>query len=212
MKSQDIWKTLSSIDVSKKIEKKGNLSYLSWAWAWGVLMDEYPEAQYTFEPPVFYENGSCEVWVSVTIGEHTRQMWLPVMDYKNKSIQFPSSRDISDTRMRCLVKCLAMFGLGHYIYAGEDIPSVSLPDAKDTISGQKIDEEKVTKAYKFFVEMIEKDEDENVIAPKIKTAYARLKPDEQIAVNNMLKVVKFEKRQMNTILKSFLEFAPPEAA
>jgi hypothetical protein len=49
-------------------------------------------------------------------------MWLPVMDYKNKAIPNPDARAVSDTRMRCLTKCLAMYGLGHYIYAGEDLP------------------------------------------------------------------------------------------
>tara|TARA_R100000329_G_scaffold149657_1_gene140714 strand:- start:98 stop:562 length:465 start_codon:yes stop_codon:yes gene_type:complete len=50
-------------------------------------------------------------------------MWLPVMDYKNNAVENPSARQVSDTKMRCLVKCLAMFGLGHYIYAGEDLPN-----------------------------------------------------------------------------------------
>ena len=44
------------------------------------------------------------------------------MDYKNTAIANPNSRQVSDTKMRCLVKCLAMFGLGHYIFAGEDLP------------------------------------------------------------------------------------------
>ena len=52
-------------------------------------------------------------------------MWLPVMDNRNNSIANPSSRQVSDTKMRCLVKCFALYGLGHYIYAGEDIPSES---------------------------------------------------------------------------------------
>jgi hypothetical protein len=50
-------------------------------------------------------------------------MWLPVLDFKNKAIQSPNAFDINSARMRCLVKCLAMFGLGHYIYAGESAPS-----------------------------------------------------------------------------------------
>ena len=207
MNFKEIWENLSSIDVSKHIQQKGNLSFLSWAWAWGVLMSEYPEAQYKFKSPVNYANGTCEVWVKLSIGEHTRQMWLPVMDFKNKSIVNPSSRDVSDTRMRCLVKCMAMFGLGHYIYAGEDIPSIPVLDKKDTISGDDVDAAKVEKAYSYFVKMIEADADETEIAPKIQTAYARLTPDEQISVNNLLKQVKFEKRQMNTILRGFLEFS-----
>ena len=57
-------------------------------------------------------------------------MWLPVMDYKNKAIASPDTRAVSDTRMRCLTKCLAMFGLGHYIYAGEDLPPDSGPPSE----------------------------------------------------------------------------------
>jgi hypothetical protein len=116
------WKTLSSIDVSKNIEKKGNLSYLSWAWAWSTLNEHYPQSSYTYCPPSFLENGTCEVNVSVTVEGKTHSMWLPVMDNRNKSIANPSSRDISDARMRCLVKAIAMHGLGAYIYAGEDLP------------------------------------------------------------------------------------------
>lgn len=132
--ASEVWETLSKIDVSHKVEKKGNLSYLSWAWAWGVLMEHYPASRYSFKEPVFFEDGSCEVWVSVQVGSTdsflAHDMWLPVMDHRNKAIQNPDSRAISDTRMRCLTKCLAMFGLGHYIYAGEDLPeagSISVP-------------------------------------------------------------------------------------
>ncbi len=117
-----VWTTLSAIDVSKHIEKKGNLSYLSWAYAWGTLMKYYPEATYFYDEPNVDPNGTVEVEVELTIEGITRRMWLPVMDHRNKAIVNPTSRDVSDARMRCLVKCIAMFGLGHYIYAGEDLP------------------------------------------------------------------------------------------
>lgn len=121
-----VWETLSKIDVSSKIEKKGNLSYLSWAWAWGTLKSHYPESHYTFRDTVFLPDNTVEVWVDMTVvdGEksQTHEMWLPVMDNRNNAIQNPDARKISDTRMRCLVKAIAMFGLGHYIYAGEDLP------------------------------------------------------------------------------------------
>ena len=128
----EVWETLSKIDVSDKIEKKMNLSYLSWAWAWGTLMAHYPESHYFFDEPITLSDGSCEVWVEITVidGDKnlTRRMWLPVMDHKNNAIIKPDSRKISDTRMRCLTKCLAMFGLGHYIYAGEDLPEAKTPE------------------------------------------------------------------------------------
>jgi hypothetical protein len=116
------WKKLAAIDVSKHIEKKGSLSYLSWAWAWGVLMDNYPDSVYTMDADEIHADGSVTVHCSLTVDGVTRSMWLPVMDMKNNAKLNPNSTDINKARMRCLTKCIAMFGLGHYIYAGEDLP------------------------------------------------------------------------------------------
>jgi hypothetical protein len=118
----NVWTTLSAIDVSKHIEKKGQLSYLSWAYAWGTLMTHYPDASYCYFEPNIDQNGTVEVEVELTIEGITRRMWLPVMDHRNKAIVNPTSRDVSDARMRCLVKCIALFGLGFSLYAGEDLP------------------------------------------------------------------------------------------
>jgi len=136
---KEVWETLSKVDCSEHIEKKMNLSYLSWAWAWGVLMEHYANAQITFQAftdqdgimrdAMFYPDGSASVHVTVSIGDLARSMWLPVMDYKNNAISNPSARQISDAKMRCLVKAIALFGLGHYIYAGEDLP---IQDKKET--------------------------------------------------------------------------------
>jgi hypothetical protein len=120
--SESVWKTLSAIDVSKHVEKKGNLSYLSWAWAWSTLMDHYPDSSYTFSDPSTLLNGTVEVQVTVTVKSVSHTMWLPVMDNRNKSVANPTSRDISDARMRCLVKCIGIHGLGLYLYSGEDLP------------------------------------------------------------------------------------------
>lgn len=127
-----VWDTLSAVDVSDKAEKKGNLTYLSWAWAWGKLMEHFPQSTYEFtlhekengtmSDVLEYADGSVAVECTIRIGELSRTMWLPVMDYKNNAIPQPNSRQISDNKMRCLVKCIGMFGLGHYIYAGEDLP------------------------------------------------------------------------------------------
>lgn len=121
---KEIWNKLSKIDCSTHIEKKNGLSYLSWAWAWGVLMENYPDAQYSFDPPQVFSNGTQMVFCTVTIGECSRRMWLPVMDHRNKAIVDPDSFAVNTAMMRCLVKCLALYGLGHYIYAGEDLPVV----------------------------------------------------------------------------------------
>tara|TARA_R110000765_G_scaffold371039_1_gene461258 strand:+ start:547 stop:1332 length:786 start_codon:yes stop_codon:yes gene_type:complete len=120
MTYENIWNTLSSVDCNEHTENKGNLIYLSWAWAWGILMEYYPSATFEFADNETHADGSMTVHCTVTIGECQRSMWLPVMDYKNAAIKSANSRDISDNKMRCLTKALALFGLGHYIYAGED--------------------------------------------------------------------------------------------
>ena len=127
---QSVWETLSKVDVSERAEKKNGLTYLSWAWAWGTLMEHYPQATYEFFNEQRDPQGYCEVWCRIKIGELERTMWLPVMDYKNQAIQNPDMRKVSDTRMRCLTKCIGMFGLGHYIYAGEDLPPDSDPPSE----------------------------------------------------------------------------------
>ena len=119
---KDIYTKLSQIDLSNFVEKKMNLTYLSWANAWQVVMDHYPDSTWQMLPLVNHSDSTVEVWVSVTIEGNTRTMWLPVMDNRNNAINNPNARQISDARMRCLVKCLSMFGLGLYIYQGEDLP------------------------------------------------------------------------------------------
>lgn len=131
--AKTVWSTLAAVNVNDHASKKGNLTYLSWAWAWGTLMEHYPESNYGFDAPTVNPDGSVEIWCAVVVqdGEATlqRSMWLPVMDHKNNAIVNPNTRQISDTRMRCLTKCLGMFGLGHYIYAGEDIPDPKVQEA-----------------------------------------------------------------------------------
>jgi len=141
---QSVWETLSQVDVSGRAEKKNGLTYLSWAWAWGTLMEHYPDATYEFFDEQRDAQGYCEVWCRVKIGELERIMWLPVMNYKNEAMQNPDIRKVSDSRMRCLTKCIGMFGLGHYIYAGEDLP----PDngSQDEQKQEKSPEPKEAKA------------------------------------------------------------------
>jgi hypothetical protein len=138
-----VWADLSAINVNDHIQKKGNLSYLSWAWAWSTLMSKYPESYYVFQDNRINDDSvMVECVLTIHEGEEvaTRTMWLPVMDYKNKAVINPTARDISDTRMRCLVKCMAMFGLGFYIYAGEDIPQSEKPAKSDVITDKELKE------------------------------------------------------------------------
>ena len=112
---------LRKINVNENIEKKGNLSYLSWAWAVDTLLQEDPTAHWEFhEPKAFGE--SMMVFCTVHAMGKSMTMHLPVMDNKNQAVKNPDARKVSDAMMRCLAKCIACFGIGLYIYAGEDLP------------------------------------------------------------------------------------------
>ena len=119
---------LLNMNVNEYTEKKNGLTYLSWSHAWGNFIKVYPDATYKIikdELNNCYwgnnENGYM-VYTEVTAGGITHEMWLPVMDFRNKSMLKPTTFDINKAVMRCLTKNLAMFGLGLYIYAGEDLP------------------------------------------------------------------------------------------
>jgi hypothetical protein len=141
-----VWKNLSAINVSEHIEKKGNLSYLSWTWAYSQLLDVYPNSFYEFSENTVYPDGSVEVHCTVTVVCSTnseksvsRSMWLPVMDNRNNAVINPNARQVSDTKMRCLVKCIAMHGLGIYIYAGEDLPQAEAAELKKPLTEDQVD-------------------------------------------------------------------------
>lgn len=120
---------LNNINVQDKIEKKNDLSYLSWAWAWGELKKRHPDATYTI-----YENAdgwnyhtdgnTCWVKTGVTVNGIECIEYLPVMDFKNKSIPLGNvtSFDVNKAIQRSLTKAVARHGLGLYVYAGEDLP------------------------------------------------------------------------------------------
>ena len=142
-----VFATLNAINVNDHTEVKDNgtdkLTYLSWVWAWQQVKTKYPDVSYEVKhwdgKPFLYEEAlGYMVETSVTIQGETMTMWLPVMDSKNKAmkaqpysyktkygekwVNAATMFDINTTIMRCLVKNLAMFGLGLYIYAGEDLP------------------------------------------------------------------------------------------
>lgn len=168
--NKSVFETLFEINVNDHIEKKKDLTYLSWPYAWAEVKKKYPNATYKIHlfgekqlPYVFDENVGYMVFTDVTINDLTHTMWLPVMDSANKTMKSTSYTyntkfkkdipvepatmfDVNKTIMRCLVKNLAMFGLGLYIYSGEDLPEIetekiSIKDAnilKDII--RKIDD------------------------------------------------------------------------
>lgn len=146
--NKSIFETLFEINVNDHIERKKDLTYLSWPYAWAAVKKQYPTATYKIHqfgekelPYVFDEGIGYMVFTSVTIENLTHTMWLPVMDGANKAMKSegytydtkfrkdipvePATMfDINKTIMRCLVKNLAMFGLGLYIYSGEDLPEI----------------------------------------------------------------------------------------
>jgi hypothetical protein len=115
------------INVNDKTERKGQLTYLSWAWAWAEFKKLYPDATYKVDQ---FDGTFCTgnpalgymVRTEVTADGLTYEMWLPIMDGRNQTIFEPKMTEVNKTIMRCLTKNLAMFGLGLYIYAGEDLP------------------------------------------------------------------------------------------
>lgn len=127
MESTTKFEEIYAINVNDKTEKKGSLTYLSWAWAWAEFKKIYPSANYKVDK---FDGTFCTgnekigymVRTEVTAGEQTYEMWLPVMDMRNNTILQPKMTEVNKTIMRCLTKNLAMFGLGLYIYAGEDLP------------------------------------------------------------------------------------------
>lgn len=140
---------LNAVNVNEYTEVKDTgkvkLTYLSWAWAWTEVKKRFPTASYEiikFDglPYVYDEKTGFMVYTRVTIEGVTHEMWLPVMDGNNRAmldhpyevktkynsftVQAATMFDVNKTIMRCLTKNLAMFGLGLYIYAGEDLPEI----------------------------------------------------------------------------------------
>lgn len=179
--NKSVFDTLNGINVNDKTEKKSNgkteLTYLSWVWAWSEVRKRYPSATYEIKmfdgkPYIFDEKTGYMCFTSVTIENETHEMWLPVMDSHNEAMlaeprevktKFNSYTvgkctmfDVNKTIMRCLAKNLAMFGLGLYIYAGEDLPE----DEK----------EQATKTQEKIEQAVSEQPQEEHITPEVQTA------------------------------------------
>ncbi len=119
---------LSKVNVNNHIEKKNGLSYLSWAWAWAELMKADHTATVEYHAPTEFGNKTFMVSCTVTAFGIPRTMSLPVMDHRNKAISDPDAFAFNTAMQRCMVKAIALHGLGLYIYAGEDLPEESKAD------------------------------------------------------------------------------------
>ena len=149
--------------IEKRKSNNGGpeLSYLSWAWAFDTIQQlvpisyeikQFPNENGVLVPYQYDKSTGYMVFTEMTILGITKTMWLPVMDGANKAMKAEPYTyttkngnrnvasadmfDVNKTIMRCLVKNLSLFGLGLYIYAGEDLPPVE----KEYITKEQYDE------------------------------------------------------------------------
>lgn len=161
---QSVFETLSKIDVSNHVEKKMGLSYLSWAWAWQTVKDIYPDTPNPkptkYQEMIIGKTGYnltdrkvpylttptgtiVEMTVTIKGVDYTQQLY--VMDNKNKAVINPTQAQINKTTQRCIVKALAMAGLGLNLYAGEDLPmgDISENDKKQAEAKKQAEKQQV---------------------------------------------------------------------
>ena len=179
MAQGQIYSILSKVNVNDKTESKNGLTYLSWAWAWGVLKEKFPTATYTvYENPqgwnYFTDGKTCWVKTGVSVEGLEHIEYLPVMDFRNKSISLEqvTSFDVNKAIQRSLTKAISRHGLGLYIYAGEDLPEDSTPNTE----------------YKA-TQMVVKDKDEKIrenTVLQLNELFAQLEPEQQGKVNSYL--------------------------
>tara|TARA_R110000822_G_scaffold1869_1_gene8667 strand:+ start:2398 stop:3003 length:606 start_codon:yes stop_codon:yes gene_type:complete len=146
-KADSIYKTLSTINVRAKVEKKGGLDYLSWANAWHLLKQNYPDAQriiYEHDHTgfnYFTDGKSAWVKVGIVVNDLEHIDMLPIMDFRNKAIAIDSltSTDVNKTIQRATTKAIAMHGLGLSLWTGEDVPEEETPPTpKNTTPKKKV--------------------------------------------------------------------------
>ena len=146
-------KKLLALDVSEHSEKKGKFTYLSWAWAVTEIIKLCPTAVWHYVKDA--EGNLCHkdrtgyfVETSVTIDGQTINESHPVLDHRNHPMENPNPFHINTSLKRCLTKNFAMFGLGLYIYAGEDLPDVAEEMDKEMAeSNTKKSKSKKSKTY-----------------------------------------------------------------
>ena len=142
---KEIWDTLNKVSMDKIKDKKGRFDYLSWTDMWQEIHKYFPEVDYEFKEfdnPVHgtmdcmvYPNGSASVHCTVTIKGVSRSMWLAITDHNNNAKKVWDVTDVANTKMRCLTKCISMFGLGAHVYRGEELedrdPVEEIPVVED---------------------------------------------------------------------------------
>lgn len=231
-KKLSVFETLSKIDVSNHVEtirmRKGPaLKYVSWAWAWAMVkskfpdaqrkIEEYPEYRYDKNTGKWYATGQmldyrvtpagCEVKVTVTIAGEEYSERLYVMDMRNQPVHDPDISQINKTQQRCLVKALAMAGLGLNLYAGEDLPMGDIAE-KDQQESETKQEKARSKA-----ELNKVLSDYRTLLPKTAEALGLTtgELEKQVKEKAESNIANFDKlpainrgAQMNNILKNML--------
>ena len=120
MDKENRYLELSRLDCSPGVEvKHGGLSYLSWSYAWHLLVSKHPDSTYYFAEPMTLPDGTMMVKAGVTVDNLTHEMPLPVLDHRNKPIASPNAFDFNSAQMRALVKAIAMHGVGIGMYLGD---------------------------------------------------------------------------------------------
>lgn len=164
MSNKSVFQTLYNVNVNNHVERKNNLSYLSWAYAWAEAKKLYPNANYRIYENekgwnYFTDGRTCWVKTGVIIEDAEHIEYLPVMDYKNKSIpaDLVTSFDVNKAIQRSLTKALARHGLGLYIYAGEDLPEIETEriTPKEAMVLKKVIDE-LEDSNKIFARILEK--------------------------------------------------------
>ena len=167
VKTKSSYENLSSINVRDKVERKGQMDYLSWANAWHMLKQNYPEAKrIVYEDPAtgwnyFTDGRSAWVKVGIVVGEMEHIDYLPVMDFRNNAlaIEKVSATDVNKTIQRSTAKAIAMHGLGLSLWTGEDVPEMvttitptAKATSKPTLIELKVDDDNWVKVLKYVAE------------------------------------------------------------
>lgn len=206
---QTVWARLSAIDVSKHVEKKGQFSYLSWAWAWATLKENYPEAYFHKHQntetglPFFKDPDTKHAYVCVTLHvrkeDHPITEVYPVLNNNNRPIENPSAFDVNNALQRCMVKAIAYAGLGHYIYAGEDLPMLprvaDITDPKGEVKQVK-GTDMIREVFLTFIPEFDKNTTLSEFWKKNKTAIAILQEHDSAAYGEVVGAFKKKRDEL----------------
>ena len=144
---------ISKTDVSHLIEKKGKFNYLSWSHATEELLKLDQFASWEYKEPLTLPDGSMMVFCTVKAFDKEMTAQLPVIDFKNQAIKNPNSMQLNTAMQRCLAKAIALYGLGLFVFQGEDLPPHDLLEHIENI----YKEQGVASARQYFNGLTEAD-------------------------------------------------------